>query len=83
MSLPLLLSKYDFLEFLLSLLEYELSVLKNYVGGLLEMVKIKMPDEMRARSLATMLSAILPADPSKVPGDSILRETIGGSLLDY
>ena len=47
------------------------------------MVKIKMPDEMRARSLATMLSAILPADPSKVPGDSILRETIGGSLLDY
>ena len=64
-------------------LEYELSVLKNYVGGLLEIVKIKMPDEMRARSLATMLSAILPADPSKVPGDSILRETIGGSLLDY
>ena len=64
-------------------LEYELSVLKNYVGGLLEIVKIKMPDEIRARTLSTLLSAILPADPSKVPGDSILRETIGGSLLDY
>ena len=64
-------------------LEYELAVLKSYVAGLLEIVKLKSPDEAKAFTLSALLSAILPADPSKVPGDSILRETIGGSLLEY
>lgn len=64
-------------------LEYELSVLKRYVAGLLEKVKIKMPEETKAEVLSTLLTAIHSADPTKVPGDSILRETIGGSLLEY
>lgn len=64
-------------------LEYELSVLKRYVAGLLEKVKMKMPAEAKAEVLSLLLSAIHDADPTKVPGDSILRETIGGSLLEY
>ncbi len=64
-------------------LEYELSVLKRYVAGLLELVKLKIPGEPKAEMLSLLLSAIHDADPSKVPGDSILRETIGGSLLEY
>ena len=64
-------------------LEYELSVLKRYVAGLLEKGKIKKPDEAKAEVLSLLLTAIHAADPTKVPGDSILRETIGGSLLEY
>ena len=30
-----------------------------------------------------LLTTVHDADPMKVPGDSILRETIGGSLLEY
>jgi len=64
-------------------LEYELSVIKSYAAGLLEIVKMKEPEESKAQVLSMLLGAILPADPSKVPGDSILRETIGGSQLEY
>ena len=64
-------------------LEYELAVLKLYAAGLLEMVKMREPLDPKALALSELLAAILPADPSKVPGDSILRETIGGSQLEY
>ncbi|MBQ6137632.1 MAG: nucleoside kinase [Kiritimatiellae bacterium] len=64
-------------------LEYELSVLKLYAEGLLELVKLKEPGNGKAQTLAALLSSVLPGDPSQVPGDSILRETIGGSLLSY
>jgi len=58
-------------------------VIKSYAAGLLEIVKMKEPEESKAQVLSMLLGAILPADPSKVPGDSILRETIGGSQLEY
>lgn len=64
-------------------LVYELAVIKSYAAGLLEMVKIKRPEETKAEMLSALLASVLPADPAKVPGDSILRETIGGSLLEY
>ena len=64
-------------------LEYELAVLKPYVSGLLEVVKMKSPDEAKAEMLSALLASIHATDPTKVPGDSILRETIGGSQLDY
>lgn len=64
-------------------LEYELSVLKRYVAGLLEKVKIKMPGNAKAEVLSMLLTTVHDADPTTVPGDSILRETIGGSLLEY
>ena len=66
-----------------SALEYELSVLKSYVAGLHEIVKHKVPGETKAAMLADLLSMIVPVSPVAVPGDSILRETIGSSQLDY
>ena len=64
-------------------LEYELAVLKHYVKGLLELVRVREPENVKACVFAELLSAVEPADPTKVPGDSILRETIGGSQLEY
>ena len=66
-----------------SALPYELAVLKLYAQGLLEMVLRRNPLEGRAIVLREILNAVHATDPTKVPGDSILRETIGGSLLDY
>ena len=66
-----------------SALPYELSILTLYARGLLELCLRRQPDNARAQSLAALLAAVHPSDPSKVPGDSILRETIGGSQLAY
>lgn len=62
---------------------YELAVLKPYVAGLLEMMRRQHPEEIKATVLSELLSVVQETDPTKVPGDSILRETIGGSQLDY
>lgn len=66
-----------------SALCYELAVLKPYVGGLLEMVQRQHPEITRAKALSNLLSVVRETDSTKVPGDSILRETIGGSQLEY
>ena len=66
-----------------SALAYELAVLKPYVEGLLARVLMKNPEERTALFLCNLLSMVLATDPTKVPGDSILRETIGGSQLEY
>ena len=66
-----------------SALEYEICVLKDYVAGLLEIVKRKKPDEIKATVLSDILSTVDSVSPVSVPGDSILRETIGSSQLDY
>ena len=64
-------------------LDYELAVLKPYVGGLVERVRLRRPEEKMANYFSELFAAILPAHPNTVPGDSILRETIGGSQLEY
>jgi len=66
-----------------SALEYELAVLKPYAAGLVARMLLKDRDEVKAQMLAMLFEAIVATDPVKVPGDSILRETIGGSLLEY
>ena len=66
-----------------SALEYEICVLKAYVAGLLEIVKRKNPDEVKAAMLYDLLATVEPVSPVAVPGDSILRETIGSSQLEY
>ena len=66
-----------------SALEYEICVLKAYVAGLLEIVKRKKPDEIKAVMLSDLLATVDPVSPVAVPGDSILRETIGSSQLEY
>ena len=62
---------------------YELSVLKPFVAGLLQMFLLQNPDNAKAHTLLELLACVRETDPLKVPGDSILRETIGGSQLDY
>lgn len=64
-------------------LEYEICVLKAYVAGLLEVVKRKNPDEAKATILSDILATVDVVSPVVVPGDSILRETIGSSQLEY
>ena len=64
-------------------LAYELAVLKRYVAGLLELVRRRRPEEKKANLFAEVFAAIRDTAPISVPGDSILRETIGGSQLEY
>lgn len=66
-----------------SALPYELAVLKLYAEGLLQKTLLKKPDEIKAQVLLDLLRTVHATDPTKVPGDSILRETIGGSQLEY
>ena len=66
-----------------SALDYELAVLRNYAEGSLRKLLVKHPDLVLARTLVDLLTMINPVSPNSVPGDSILRETIGGSQLDY
>ena len=66
-----------------SALDYELAVLRNYAEGSLRKLLVKQPDCFHARSIVDLLAMIDPVSPNSVPGDSILRETIGGSQLDY
>lgn len=66
-----------------SYLVYELAVLKPYVGGLLEKARHQLGDLPEIVSKIAVLSAVDVAPTDLVPGDSILRETIGGSQLEY
>lgn len=66
-----------------SSLDYELAVLRNYAEGPLRLLTKKDPSNVQARMLADLLSLVDPVSPVSVPGDSILRETIGGSQLEY
>ena len=66
-----------------SALDYEIGVLKPYASDLLNTVKPGMPEYAEARRLTAMLQNFMPISSSVVPGDSILRECIGGSQLAY
>jgi len=66
-----------------SYLVYELAVLKNYVGGLLVYAQHELGNKRQIMNMIRMLRAVEPISPEAIPGDSILRETIGGSQLEY
>ena len=66
-----------------SSLDYELAVLKPYAAELLNQVKPWDAAFAEARRLSGILHNVSLAKSDAVPGDSILRETIGGSQLDY
>ena len=66
-----------------SYLVYEPAVLKPYVGGLLEKARHELGDRPEIVSKIELLSKVDIAPTDLVPGDSILRETIGGSQLEY
>ena len=66
-----------------SYLVYELAVLKPYVGGLLARARIEVGETRQIMNMVRLISAVDAVSPNAVPGDSILRETIGGSQLEY
>ena len=66
-----------------SYLIYELAALKPFVGGLLERVRREKGEDRMIVGLIGMLETVQPLSPEAIPGDSILRETIGGSQLEY
>jgi len=66
-----------------SALDYELAVLKPFVEPLLMQVKPSSPEYAEARRLSGFLLNFLAIQDELVPHDSILREYIGGSALEY
>ena len=66
-----------------SYLPYEIAVLKPYVGGLLERVRREVGDDRLVMNMLRLIRPVYSAPMLAVPGDSILRETIGGSQLEY
>ena len=66
-----------------SSLDYELAVIKPFATTLLNEIKPTEPEYAEARRLSGILHNFVAMTPQQVPGDSILREYIGGSLLTY
>ena len=66
-----------------SALDYELAVLKPLAAPLLNQIKPWDPEYIEARRLSGFLHNFSPLSSDAVPGDSILREYIGGSQLEY
>lgn len=66
-----------------SALDYELAVLKPLATQLLNQVKPWDEEYIEARRLSGFLHNFSSLAPDVVPGDSILRESIGGSQLSY
>ncbi|NLF23845.1 MAG: nucleoside kinase [Lentisphaerae bacterium] len=66
-----------------SALDYELAILKPFAAALLNEIKPTDPEYAEARRLSGILHCFVALAHDDVPGDSILREYIGGSRLDY
>jgi len=64
-----------------SALAYEISILKPLVEPLLRQVPYGTPEYIEAKRLLAFLEWFLPVHPDPVPDNSILREFIGGSIL--
>lgn len=65
-----------------SSLIYELSVLKQYAIPLFKEIDPKSPLYSEAKRLQTLLSYFETIDGKSVPGNSLLREFIGGSIFE-
>ncbi|MDR2247343.1 MAG: nucleoside kinase [Treponema sp.] len=66
-----------------SALDYEIAVLKFYAEPLLRSVKPNEAEYAEAFRLLSFLEYFAPISPQLVPGQSILREFIGGSEFKY
>ena len=64
-----------------SALVYELAALKPFAEPLLRQVPHGTPEFIEAKRLLAFLEWFLPLDISLVPGTSIIREFVGGSIL--
>ncbi len=65
-----------------SALVHELAVLRPFADPLLLQVRPDSPDHLEANRLLSLLQWFRPAPPDTVPDNSILREFIGGSILE-
>jgi uridine kinase len=66
-----------------SALVHELAVLRPLAAPLLLQVRHDTPEYVEANRLLSFLQWFLPASPDPVPDNSILREFIGGSILEH
>jgi uridine kinase len=64
-----------------SAMAYELSVLKPLAEPLLRQVPFGAPEYIEAKRLLALLEWFVPVNPDYIPGNSIMREFIGGSTL--
>ena len=64
-----------------SALVYELAVLKPLAEPLLRQVQHGTPEYIEAKRLLAFLEWFMPLDASLVPGTSIVKEFMGGSIL--
>lgn len=64
-------------------LDYELAVLKPFARDLLCGLEAGDPSCREAERLSEILASVAEAPSDGIPGNSILRETIGGSQLAY
>ncbi|GAP05760.1 uridine kinase [Anaerolinea thermolimosa] len=64
-----------------SALVYELSALKKFAEPLLRQVPFGNPEYIEAKRLLAFLDWFLPVDVDLIPDNSLLREFIGGSIL--
>jgi uridine kinase len=64
-----------------SALAYELAALKPFAEPLLRQVPHGTPEYIEAKRLLAFLEWFLPLDVNLVPGTSIVREFLGGSIL--
>jgi uridine kinase len=64
-----------------SALAYELAALKPFAEPLLRQVPYGTPEHIEAKRLLAFLEWFLPLEISLVPGTSIVREFLGGSIL--
>ena len=64
-----------------SALAYELAALKPFAEPLLRQVPYGTPEYIEAKRLLAFLEWFLPLDVTFVPGTSIVREFLGGSIL--
>jgi uridine kinase len=65
-----------------SALVHELSVLRPFVDPLLLQVRPDAPQHLEANRLLSLLQWFRPAPTDPVPSNSILREFVGGSILE-
>ncbi len=64
-----------------SALAYDVSVLKPLVEPLLRQVPFGTPEYIEAKRLLALMEWFLPIELGAVPGNSIIREFTGGSIL--
>ena len=65
-----------------SALVYELSVLRTLVEPLLLQVQSDTPEHVEVKRMLALLNWFLPCEANAIPDNSIMREFVGGSILE-